>query len=244
MSNELATTSTESLPAELMEEFEQHQGAGMENADGDSYAKPMLQVLQKMSPQVDEDDSAHIEGAKPGKLLNSVSGEIYNSLQVIPVYFERMFIEWTPRDQGGGLVNMYGKAEGERLAEDATRDGGAFVLPNGNYLMDTRQHYVLMIKPDGSTEPAMMPMSSSQIKHSRKWVTQMNSVKITGPSGKKIVPPTYAQVYDLTTQQESNDQGTWYGFHLTYNGIVQDPDIFHESKTLYNAFKDDQSEDF
>jgi len=243
MTNELATTNAETLPAELMAEMEQHQGDGMENADKDSFAKPMLSVLQKMSPQVDEDDPGHIEGAKPGKIYDNITQEVFTGFQVIPVYFERQFIEWTPRDSGGGLVGIYDRNQGEQKAANATRDGGAYILESGNILQDTRQHYVLAIKPDGSTEPAMIPMSSSQIKHSRKWITQMQSVKVTGSSGKKIVPPTYAQVYHLTTQHESNDQGSWYGWKITYDGIVQDSDTFNDAKRFYDSLKEGQPDE-
>ena len=83
MSNELATTNAESLPADLMADLEQNQGAGMENADKDSFAKPMLSVLQKMSPQVDEDDPSYIEGAKPGKIYDNITQEVYTELQAI-----------------------------------------------------------------------------------------------------------------------------------------------------------------
>ena len=49
--------------------FESDAGAGFENASSDCYAIPYLQILQKGSPQCDDDNNAHIDGAVPGHIF-------------------------------------------------------------------------------------------------------------------------------------------------------------------------------
>jgi len=237
MSNELATTNTESLPAELMEEFEQHSGEGMENADASSFAKPILKLLQKNSHAVDEDSDSYIEGAKAGKILETASQTVYSAVQVIPVYYDRHFYEWTPMDEEGGIVQTYDAAEGEKLSEQGTKNGGSFVLPNGNELVDTREYYVILIRPDGSYEPAYLPMSSTNIKHSRKWNTHINNLKVTSSSGKKISPPMYALMYTLDTKYESSTKHSWYEFNVNYDGLIQDKELFREAESFRQTLK-------
>jgi hypothetical protein len=53
-------------------------GGGMEGTDKESFAIPFLKVIQKTSPEVDEADAAYNAKAKPGMLMNSVTGELFN----------------------------------------------------------------------------------------------------------------------------------------------------------------------
>jgi hypothetical protein len=58
-------------------------------------------------------------------------------------------------------------------------------LPNGNYILTVGQHFVLILDKDGSTESALISMSSSQGKISRKWNSMMMSINLDGKLGRR-----------------------------------------------------------
>ena len=55
-------------------------------------------------------------------------------------------------------------------------------------------------------------MSSTQLKKARRWNTQMQALKERGKNGLFILP-MMAHIWKLTTVPESNDKGSWFGWH-------------------------------
>lgn len=183
-------------------------GGGFENADGDSFSVPFIKVLQKLSPQVDEDMDDYIEGAKAGMLFNNVTGELYpDGMRVIPCHYVRTFLEWIPRTQGGGLVNVFEADAGAKLLPSCTKDEETFrdILPNGNELQDTRVHYVLVETADGDFVPAIISLARSQIKSSKDWMSKMKQWKLPNGNGAAM----FAQVWNLGTKKKVKDENTW-----------------------------------
>ena len=215
--------------------YEEDAGGGFEEADRDSYAIPFLQILQALSPQLDKNDGAYVEGAEQGDLYNSVTAAKYGTVRVVPCHFRRTFIEWVPRNAGGGFVAEHDTAEGAELMKTATRDeSNNDMLPNGNQLVDTRTHYCMVINEDGSTENVVVAMSSTQMKKSRQWMTRMQNIKLRRGDGTLFTPASYSHIYGLSTVQESNDQGKWYGWKIETIGPVN----LTEHYELAKAFRD------
>lgn len=215
------------VSTELDAELARDQGAGFEEAGRDAYAIPFLVALQDMSPQTKQKMAGYVEGAKPGMLFNTATGELMESCIIVPCHYAQTFIEWVPRDQGGGFVNAY--PPGHAIISTATRDGAVNVLPNGNHLSDTRQHYVLIVKEDGTTEGAILAMKSTQLKVSRRWMTQMRS-QLVEVNGRSIPAPMYAFQYRLSTELEANDKGQWSSFLITDRERVTDINVYKEAK--------------
>jgi hypothetical protein len=218
----------------IMDDIEQDAGLGFEEADNEAYSIPFLRVLQKGSPQVDPDDGAYMEGAKPGALFNTATNELYdgeNGVLVIPVMYTRRYLEWTPKESGGGLAGQH--TADDPIVKETTRDEKfRDVLPNGNYLVDTRNHYVLIVNEDGSFEPAVVTMSSTQLKKSRRWMTMMNNLKMTRSDGTMFTPPMFSHQYKLSTVPESNDKGTWRGWKVETVSPVQNKDQYLAAKAF------------
>ena len=132
MANKKKTVAKKStnLPAVL--NLENDAGSGFEAVDRDSVAIPFLAVLQKGSPQCDEDDDAYIDGAKAGMFFNTATGQIFDGkkgVTLIPAYFERMYVEWAPRDSGGGFRGTHDPAITD--VSDLERDAaGRLILTN------------------------------------------------------------------------------------------------------------------
>lgn len=199
--------------------FEEDAGDGFEHTTKDDFAIPFLQVLQKMSPQVDPEEDTFIEGAKPGQLINSVSEELWDGktgVLVIPVHYERKFLEWIPRAKNGGLAAEHDVDTGLLLLDECTsNEKNIDIHPGtGNEIHDTRTHYALLLGEDGGYAPAVISMARTKIKASKKWMSLMNGIKKRRASGGLYTPPMFANAYRITSEARSNEQGTFYVFNI------------------------------
>lgn len=225
-------------------------GGGFEGADKDSFAIPFLQVLQKMSPMVDEDDAKHIEGAKAGMLYNTVTQKLYDGkegIKIIPCFYKRSFIQWGGREAADG--GFKGEFTPEQITE-MTANGtivaveGKLLKPladgsthekKSDYFADTRAHYVLIVdEKTGEVGQAILALSSSQVKASKMLMTALQQKKVDTPRGKQT-PPTFANLVKLTTFGQSNDKGAWSAVRFDLEGLVTSADIFNEAKAFYKA---------
>jgi hypothetical protein len=212
----------ENLPAEMMEDMEQHAGKGAEGADRECFSIPFLTVLQSGSPQCNKADTgAYIKGAEAGMLYNTVTAELIDGdkgVIIIPAAFERAFINWTDRSEGGG-GGMLGKYKvGDQILDTMERDDkGRNKLPDGTIMEDTREHGVIICHADERLEPAVLALKSTQIRKSRNLLTQMQNIKFQGKSG-PFTPPTFGLQFKLTTVAEQNDKGNWFGVKIEYAG--------------------------
>jgi hypothetical protein len=102
-------------------------------------------------------------------------------------------------------------------------------LPNGNYLDNTANHFVLLCGKNPGT--ALISMKSTQLKVSRKWNSMMMGLKMQGKNG-LFTPPTYSHIYNLKTVQMSNDKGTWFGWDVSKVGPVEQKDLYDMAKTF------------
>ena len=208
----------------IMGELEQDAGVGFDGMTQEDYALPFLRLLTNTSPEVGE-----VDGALPGMVFNSVTGELYDGkkgIAVIPCAYVRQYIEWTPRGQGSGApVHIY-PATSDILTKTHREPGdNKDYLDNGNYIENTANYYVMIIGSSGFPEPALITMKSTQLKKSRKWNSMMQSVKLSGKNG-VFTPPMYSQLYLLSTMAESNDKGKWFGWEVARTGPVESPAVY------------------
>jgi len=106
-------------------------------------ALPFLKILGQLSPEVNKRDGKYVEGAEPGMIYNSVTGETFSGesgVPVIPCYYKLEYVEWKDRgkDGSGAPVKIYPSSSD--IMTKTTR-GGDFKdrLPNGNYIEKTAQ---------------------------------------------------------------------------------------------------------
>ena len=196
--------------------FEEDAGSGLENVTSDDITIPRLKILQAMSPEVNKKDGKYIEGAVAGDITNTVTKEVFREdvgCFVLPVSYRRMFLEWQPRETGGGLVTQH--FDPEILRQTKKDRDGRDVLDNGNYIQTSATHYCLVLDGD-SFQQVMIPMAGTQLKKSRTWNAVMASLKVKKADGGVFTPPTYSHKYKLTTVQESNDRGTLFGWNVDF----------------------------
>lgn len=214
-------------------------GAGFEEADSSAYAIPFLQILQSGSPQCKKSDGAYIKGAEEGMLFNTVTQEVFDGetgIIVIPCHYTQRFVEWKLRESGGGFVGEHMPTDpivGTTSKDEKGRD----VLPNGNVLVDTRNHYVLIEDANGNLSPALIALSSTASKTSRQWMSKMQGIKIKNKEGAFVTAPMNSRKYKLTTVPKSNDKGSWFVPSVELAGIVDSQAVYQAAAEFRNAVR-------
>lgn len=182
-------------------------GVGFEGTTAKDLSVPFIGILQSNSPQIDGDSP--VEGAKPGMLINTVTNELLDGDKgqaFIPVHYDRAYVEWVPRNKGGGFVGLHAVESELVKLELAKQNGqrGKIVLENGNELIETEYCYVLTLDVDMVTPTgfAVLSLTSTKLTPFRKFKTSLFMLK-----GK---PPLFVNRAILKTDKQKNEKGTFY----------------------------------
>ena len=209
--------------------FEADAAQGAQNISQEDLALPFLKILGQLSPEVNKRDGKYVEGAEPGKIINTVTNELFDSVQVIPCHYKRQYVEWQDRGTSSGAPVAIHEADSDIISQTTRGKDYKDRLPNGNYLDNTANHFVLVLGKNPQT--ALISMKSTQLKVSRKWNSMMMGIKMQGKNG-LFTPPTYSHIYKLSTVQMSNDKGTWFGWDVAKVGPVGDKGIYDMAKAF------------
>ena len=204
-------------------------GKGLENITSEDITIPRLAIIQANSPQRKKKDEKYIANADEGDIFNTVTSEIYKEpLTVIPCAYRKTYVEWIPREKGGGFVQAYDVRPSDTTTDPATRKS---FLKNGNQLVDTAEHYIVIKKDDDTYESAVLTMTSSNLTVSRKWNTLLKMKKIN-VKGQMIDPPSFMYEFTLGTIEATNDQGTWQKYKIEEIGQIDKKHLFIAAETL------------
>ena len=227
--NQVTEKKTNALAVNM---FEADADKGSQNMTQEDLALPFLKVLGQLSPEVNKRDGKYVEGAEPGMILNTVTNEIFDGtkgIDIIPAFYERKYVEWQDRGEGKGSPVAIHDASSDIMSTTTRDKSFKDRLPNGNYLENTANHYVVVL--GDSPQTALISMKATQLKISRKWNSIMMGIKLQGKNG-LFTPPTYSHIYNLKTVQMSNDKGTWFGWDVAKVGPVSDKSIYDIAKTF------------
>ena len=217
--------------------FEADANQGAQNISQEDLALPFLKILGQLSPEVNKRDGKYVEGAEPGKIINTVTYQLFDTLQVVPVFYKRQYIEWQDRGTSTGAPVAIHEADSDIVSQTTRGKDYKDRLANGNYLENTASHFVLTVGDNPST--ALISMKSTQLKVSRKWNSLMMGLKLQGKNG-LFTPPTYSHIYNLSTVQMSNDKGTWFGWEVEKMGPVEDKNIYGMAKSFAQSVGKDE----
>jgi hypothetical protein len=224
--NQVATKKEGALATFDMEADAQQ---GAQNISQEDLALPFLKILGQLSPEVNKTHGKYVEGAEPGKIINTVTNELYDKISVVPCHYKRQYIEWQDRGASSGAPVAIHDADSDIVSQTTRDKSYKDRLPNGNYLENTANHFVLVVGKNPET--ALISMKSTQLKVSRKWNSMMMGIKLQGKNG-LFTPPTYSHIYNLSTVQMSNDKGTWFGWDVAKAGPVEDKSIYDMAKSF------------
>lgn len=229
-----AAVASAGLPDYLATDLEHVSGLG-NSQDMRDQKMPFLAILQKGSPQVNEEESKFIEGARAGMLVNTATGRLYSGkegeAEVVVIGYRRNFVEWKPNR--GGYVNTHEfdarklKSLGavRKTTMHEGRERSQIVMPNGNIINDTAYTLVMLertIMVIGASSTALGPM--------RDWMSYRNSLY---HRDKQL--PSFAKKYKLFTVYEKNDAGDWYNWKPVDNGYT-DSETYELAKMGAIAF--------
>ena len=230
--NQVAEKKTAGLPANV---FEEDAAKGLGNIGQQDLALPFLKILGQLSPEVNKRDGKYVEGAEPGMIYNSVSGELYDGtkgINVIPAYYKLEYVEWKDRGEGaGGPVSVHDSSS-DIMSQTKADANYKDRLPNGNYVEKTASHFVIITGDSPTT--ALISMKSTQLKISRKWNSMMSGIKLKGKNG-LFTPASFSHIYKLKTTQMSNDKGTWFGWDVSKAGPITDTGLYQQAKTFSDS---------
>lgn len=239
-------TSQESLPPKItglpeglsLEELEADAGIGTSDLGMDDVAVSYIYVLQSNSPQVNPDHESYIEGAQPGMFLNNVTREIFDGrkigLTVIPCAYERKFVEWVDRDEGGGYVRDYEPDDPIVQTAIPVEGTAKLKLPNGHLLVDTAYHYVYMQNPNnGRWEEVIIPMKSTFLRKSRQWNHALMKTYLPN-STKRAMRWLYP--YQLKTVKETKNNNTWSNIDIIRGDAMVSAEQYRACKAFAELF--------
>ena len=179
-------------------------GAGLDELDATS-KMPLLNIIQQMSPQLVEEDDKYIDGAKAGNVFFSPTGELIDlPIEIIPVAFRTMYVEWKPKTLGGGMVGMHPLSiQGRKdLGYDQGRKGQYDEWLGENELKKTT--YVMGIANIGGEQTdVMLALAVTGQKVSRKWQDEIRKFRYDGDLA-DTPPAVFARAFQLGTVRETN----------------------------------------
>jgi hypothetical protein len=239
---EKANTPTQYDP-EVLEFLNQHAEQGISKAQEDNLL-PLVVILQKQSPQVEEQDSRYIDGAKPSDiwLRNAPKPIVKGNEGIIfqPCAFIINYLEWVPRERGGGFVARHAEmpADAKRMNDRQNPGRIKYLRPNGNEVTQTRNHVGYVLNASDQPLPFFIPMTSSGHTVSRTWMSKMQTKRL--PNGK--VAPSYHQYYRLCTHLRTNQFGSWYTWDIQDAGTAKTTAELQRGEELFQAVMAGQKE--
>ncbi len=220
MSNKSVVKGEENLPDFLRGHMNDNRGS--EEVRAGDMVIPRIELVQSLSACRKKNDPSYIPGAEEGMLYNNITRELYGeSVNVIPVYFRLEYLLWRDQKLGGGFGGSFPDVQS---ASDALRD---MEKPDEWEVVDTNQHFVLLVKEDGELEEAVLSLARTKAKASRKW----NSlIRLNGG-------PRFSRVYKLTGVPEQNSAGQDY-FNIAVSNVgFVTKEQFKRAEAVYDLIK-------
>ena len=222
-------------------DFVADSGMGLENIDKSDLALPFLKLLQSGSDETKKKHAKHVEGAQAGMFYNTVTKKLYDGekgIEVIPVFYKMTYPEWAPfeRREGRPISNDRGASV---MAETSQNDKNKDLLKNGNEIIKTANHFVII---NGERpEKALMTMKSTQLKVSRGWNSLIeNQFEIDPKTNKSVPAPMFSRVFKLNSVENSGSF-TWHGYTISMLRKVDDAGIYQMARDFHNSLKSAQS---
>lgn len=241
MSEETGNVTTKQSGALAKLDFVADSGMGLENMDKGDLALPFLKLLQSGSDETKKKHAKYVDGAEAGMFYNTVTKKLYDGekgIEVIPVFYKMTYPEWAPfeRREGRPISNDRGP---EILKETTQNNSNKDVLSNGNEIIKTANHFVII---NGERpEKALMTMKSTQLKVSRGWNSLMEDQFETDPkTGKSIPAPMFSRIYRLKSVENAGSNFSWHGYNITMVKKVDNVGLYQMARDFYNSLKNAQ----
>lgn len=224
MTTAMTKKGKDQMPATL--DFGADAGMGFDNQDSNFIAIPFINLLQALSPQITE-EKYEAENPKPGMLFNTVTSEFIagkTGVEFVPADTQRVYVEWVPRDSGGGLVAVHDPNDPETKKLVSAGEGfGTIKMENGNELIETFYVYGVLCEDELPTGMAVIPFTSTKIKVFKQMNTTLNTFAFRR-YGMATKPPLFSHRLRLTTTKEKNNHGEFFNFSISPAVVASEHD--------------------
>lgn len=227
-----AKVSTKSkLPANIAD-FEV--GEGFENVGASDVLLPRLTILQSTSDQLKKNNPVYIKGAQIGDFCDVALNKILPSpLAIIPCFYAMVYLEWAPNRQG--LRANHG-TDPSILKRTKRDENNRNLLANGNFIAETATYFGLYQNEDGDWIQAFLPLSSTQLRASKRWMSRLKAEKVERPDGSKFTPSIFYRAWIANGVEESNDKGDWIGWSFEPGDPINEIDPTKELLAVAKEF--------
>jgi len=241
MAKEVAKATKETEKALV---YDNTSGRGWDNQTDDDMATPMVLVLQSLSPTVTK---KLVPGAEPGKLFNNVTEELHDELLFVPAITDQVYVERTPRAEGGAFVAVHDMLSDTVQDAIAKNDGVKRDLKLGNnMLVQTFQIWGVLVDQHEALGFAMIPCASMKAKAYRTWNSKLRMYRHTLPNGDKMKPDLWAHLTRVSTIFTEGNKGDFYNIVLkpAVDGdvrkslLAQDDPRFIAGEECYQMYKE------
>lgn len=208
-----------------------------EGVSSQDIAIPFLTILQDKSPQVERGNPKKIEGLEPGMIFETVNGRNFEKLTVIPCAFQKRYLEWVPREKGGGFV--FSHTDESILKEASPGEKGRLFLPNGNEIVPTSLHFVLGLDGEDYFR-GIISMSRTQRTVSKQWLGMMMSNRLTTANGISYTPRQCRYSYDLSTFLDNRNNNYFYAWKVSRPSLLTDGSLYQEALLFAKTFQEEK----
>lgn len=199
-------------------DISKYAGAGTEELESSS-SMPLLNIIQSNSPQLISQKDQFIEGSKAGDIFYAPTQEVVEQpIRFVPSAFRTLYVEWKPRNQGGGIVGMHPLtiktdpryAQGKDPARPYKESLGENDLEKTTYVLGT-------IEINGTMTPAMVALKSAGLRAARQLQGDIRKFRYADTD---IAPPVFAQSWAIVAKYEESKDGDPY-----YNWEFKEPQV-------------------
>lgn len=200
----------DSLPADVRSALVEDAATEGQRLTQDQLMIPLVRVIQPMTRIGNKAHSSYIEGAELGYWWNNVTMEVYPTVEIVPLYFTDLVIEWGLLEKGGGLKKVWRPSDPQMpdtFRDDKNRD--ISVANPGRELQRTLQWLVLITQSGGKDLPqaelALLPAKRTELKVIRRFNSLVTGRTVSGLHAK---PYWFASTF--STQGTQNEKGSWF----------------------------------
>lgn len=238
-----------SLPAFMRDDV----NMGKENIQQADLEMPRLKLIQGLSPELQE-----YNGLRPGNFFHTAAERIFDEpFTVVPIYMDRRYILWNPRESGGGILARaddgihWSPPSGEFTVKLDKKDGGHTVKwklaktvqqsgldawgtlnpsdPNSPPAATLMYNFVFAFPDEPDLMPAALTFQRSSIKVGRKFLTKLKTVRT----------PLFGTKFTLSAADDSNSSNQDFkNISIVGAGLVEDEDLYHAYRDMHLAFND------
>ena len=207
------------VPAKV--DWTEDAGLGLEDAAQDEFKLPLIKILYSSNMPDGIEKTVTGTDVVEGCVFNQTSENAYDGKQgffAVPCMYKRSFNEWQEMDEGNNRPVAVHKEKPLGL----TRNGNKDILPNGNYVEDTGNWFVLILDKDRNViDQGMITMKSTQKKKSNEWLQKIKSNTLL-VEGKALNPPMYKCIYRMKVARQESNKYKYFGWLIKFEDYLDD----------------------